>query len=447
MKIKNFCLVLAIFNIAIALSTSQIFAQEDFKTIKISDARLIGIERGLESVDYWNVRIRPGDEAAARRQINELNRISSRLERLSNVDEAEKRWLQGQCKSLLESLNEKASPVNSKNSNAKKTNQSKSQIKSKPSTREKQTMETKTTGSQMTLEEARQVVKKMEAKYENELVVPEARKMMKSGQMTLDDVTYFVEGMKKLDQNIAKDVPVLQKMEQLGVGSHLLKRLTGDYGIASEMKREKKNLKIVLDQRIRSGYEHAKSAAGMDIEKNKYSFVTESVKSNYLTRMNNTIETLRNASLIETALEMEPTWSPKLADVERYLTTYQTKVGQASRHDELPESVNSQELTKIAKKVLAVKKYEVGDVEKMIVNSKKTPRERIEVVWRNDRFERIVRVWEEFQVCTVEREDGKRMVYFNNVRKFSKAPNPTPIDQWILGERWKSGEIDPQKVK
>jgi len=53
----------------------------------------------------------------------------------------------------------------------------------------------------------------------------------------------------------------------------------------------------------------------------------------------------------------------------------------------------------------------------------------------------IVRRWEEYQVTTVEFEDGKYILYYNTLKNFSAAPNPTPINTWILGERAKDGEI------
>ena len=37
-------------------------------------------------------------------------------------------------------------------------------------------------------------------------------------------------------------------------------------------------------------------------------------------------------------------------------------------------------------------------------------------------------------------------VYINNLAKFTRAPNPTPIDRWILKQRFKSGEISKDSL-
>ena len=44
-------------------------------------------------------------------------------------------------------------------------------------------------------------------------------------------------------------------------------------------------------------------------------------------------------------------------------------------------------------------------------------------------------------MTTVEKEDGKLFVYVNNLANFSRAPGTTPINQWILKQRYKRGEI------
>ena len=98
-------------------------------------------------------------------------------------------------------------------------------------------------------------------------------------------------------------------------------------------------------------------------------------------------------------------------------------------------------MTEIAQTTLAVEKYGIESVERMIVNSKKVSRDRINTRFFNGALETTVREWEEFQVCTVELENGKHIVYFNTLKKFSRGPDTTPMGQWVLSNRFISGEI------
>lgn len=113
---------------------------------------------------------------------------------------------------------------------------------------------------------------------------------------------------------------------------------------------------------------------------------------------------------------------------------------------ELHAEIGASEQHKIAREVFNSKKYGVSKVVKQIVNSKAVPRDRIEHNKFAGKLETIVRQWEEFQVTTVEQESAKYFVYVNNLAKFRRAPNPTPIGTWILKQRFNSGEIAREKV-
>ena len=393
---------------------------------KITDSKLIGIDRGLDSVDYWLQKMQQGDVSKGQKLLGDLEKLAARLNRVKGADQEQQMALNRRFSALVKSIQQKSAQPNKEN--------------------DAQPPQT-TDQNGMSSEEAQQLADTIAKKYEQELKIPEARKLMKSGRLTADDVKSFVEGIQRLEDNIRSDIPRLRSAVAAGANDWMLKRLTGEYGIPSAIENEKKYLAKSIESRINSGYQHAKSSAGLDVQKNKYVFATTSVFNNYKTRIENTIATLENAHLIEQAFGMEPTWSPKLSEVKAFYKTFTQKAAQAMRHDELPAAVGTSEQQKIAQQVLAIEKYGVGKITKLIVNSKVVPRDRDETKWRNGKFERIVRVWKEFQVCTVEKENGKYYVYFNDLRNFSRAPNPTPIDQWILAHRWKSGEIDPSKLK
>ena len=159
------------------------------------------------------------------------------------------------------------------------------------------------------------------------------------------------------------------------------------------------------------------------------------------------IETLNNVKTLEESLGWDHDWSAKLPEAEQFLVIFQQKAAQAAFHNELPTDIGDAQQTNIAKQTLSKAKYEVGPLERLIVNSKRVPRDRVDTRVFNGKLETTIRKWEEFQVCTVEKEGKKYFVYFNTLKNFSRGPATTPIDEWILSNRFKSGEIAADKLK
>ena len=62
-------------------------------------------------------------------------------------------------------------------------------------------------------------------------------------------------------------------------------------------------------------------------------------------------------------------------------------------------------------------------------------------------YETIIRRWDEFQVTTIEEQDGKYVMYYNTLRKFSRAPRTTPVNRWILAKRLNGGEVPASVIK
>ena len=425
--LKTIAALLIILFVSNGTSTMAQQTTEKPKTIKITDSKLIGIDRALDSVEYWVDKLKQGDSPGCQKQLGELEKVAARFNRAKAADKEQRIALQARFADLATKI------------------QAKSKSASKPSSKKDESQNTPS--KKMTAEQAKALEKKIAEKYEKEVLIPESRKMFKSGALTAEDAKYFIEGMKVFNENVKQDIVILTEAQKQGGGNWMLKRLTGEYGLPGSMEREIDRLKKTITSKVESGFMHAKSCSTLDPEKNRYVFKTQSVRENYIKRMQDTITTLEQASKIEQALEMEPTWSPKLEQVESFLEQFNKIAAVASKHNTLPKAVGTKEQEMIAKKVLAVKKYGVGEINRMIVNSKTVPRDRDEIKSFAGRLERVVRVWEEFQVCTVEEENGKYFVYFNTIAKFSRAPNPTPVGEWIIRKRWKSGEIDPENLK
>ncbi len=298
----------------------------------------------------------------------------------------------------------------------------------------------------MTTDQAAKIVSNLWKKYRTVNELPEIRKLMRSGALSQDDVNYLVKGIKGFEIESVKDLAIIkQSPETQRVGSDLARWL--ETGGKQKIEQIKTQLKMTLDSKVRQGVNDAQSVSQLDPEKNRYTFATESVRKNWERRLGHTVETLKNAKRLEESLDLSTTWSDKLSEVESYVATFRSKVAAASKVSTLPQDIGDRALAKIAKSTLANKKYGVGKIEQLIVNSKKMPRNRIEHKAFNGRLETIVRKWEEFQVCTVELENGKRFVYFNTLKNFSHGPATTPIDQWILSKRFKQGEFEASSLK
>ena len=112
-----------------------------------------------------------------------------------------------------------------------------------------------------------------------------------------------------------------------------------------------------------------------------------------------------------------------------------------------PKGIDDSELMKIAQNVLANEKYELPKAKRTIVVTRKKPQNRIEYSIEDDKVIRIERRWQEFQVATIEKHDGKHYIYFNTLKYFTKGHSTTPLEKWVLGERFRSAPINESNIE
>ncbi|MCA9200850.1 MAG: hypothetical protein KDA87_25100, partial [Planctomycetales bacterium] len=295
----------------------------------------------------------------------------------------------------------------------------------------------------MTDKEVVAYLEQIRVKYGEQLRLPEARDIMANRELTAEDVDGILSKMKAFGENADKDLPQLRRVvEATGQGEYWLDWL--EKQSIEQLKKNIASIKTAIDSRVNSGLRDAKQRSELDPEKNKYAFTNEAMLKQHAADHARTMRTLQQATRLEELLSLAATWSLRIKELEGYVATWQEKAGMASIVRELPAEVGTKELHAIAKEVFGTEKYGVGELAHVIVNSKPVPRDRIEHKAFNNKIETIVRVWEQFQVTTVEEEDGKLNVYVNDLAKFSRAPNTTPIGKWILTKRFKRGEISPQ---
>ena len=288
--------------------------------------------------------------------------------------------------------------------------------------------------------EPSEYLKKMRMKYFETLLVPQVRKMMRQRELTAEDISYFIDGVKNLRAGIQTDAETIRDAHIL-TGTHRDLVTLINEGAAENLSREMERLEMKLDQFISKGVQDLVKVSESDIETNKYSFVTESVRKMNEDKYNRLRRSLVNVQHLEKALQMSPKWSKLMPTLDSAIKTYRQKAEQAAFVKSLPQGKPDNSLKKIATQVLALEKYQVGEIHRLIITSKIFRRDRKDTRFFNDRLETTVRAWEEFQVCTVEKEGEKYFVYFNTLRKFSRGDTTTPIDKWILSIRFKAGQI------
>ena len=292
----------------------------------------------------------------------------------------------------------------------------------------------------MSDKEVADYVERIRVKYSEEIRLPEVRDIMTNRELMAKDVDGIMVKMKLFAENVDADLPKLRRVvESTGQGEYWLNWL--EKRSIEQLKKNITSIKTTIDNHIKSELRDARQRSELDTEKNKYAFTNESMLKQQQADHARSRRTLQQAARLEKLLGLPATWSPKLQELEGYIATWQKKVGRASVVRELPVEVGTKELHTIANEALRQEKYGVGKVVHMIVANKPVPRDRIEHKAFNGKIETIVRVWEQFQVTTIEAENGKLSVYVNDLSRFSRAPRTTPIGKWILTTRFKRGEI------
>lgn len=489
--------------IAVAVP-SQSQAQDT--PIKITNAKLNSINMGLDSAQYWVEKMKAGDSRRATRLTNDLEKLATRFNRIPKSDDEQYKYVQGRFAALASAIGEKSKqgqpktvttnqnstsqkqPVagrphrnlftinkqldkmeaglasgisNDPAANSKLQKQmeyAKELFKAVPVSRHPDFVSTKKRMDAMTaklsannphsgdIQDPNKYLNEMRKKYLQTNELPRAQRAVDSRGLTSENVAYFVGGIKAFGADLDTDLPKIKAVAaSTGTHSDLVSWLEKES--ITFVKEETEKLKKRVDNLVEGHLQHAAKLAGLDIEKSKYTFVTESVRKNNEGKFERALQTLELVKSLESAFGWDARWSSKNPELEKHIAAYRAKASQAAKVKKLPADIGDKSMTKIAKTTLAIEKYGVGEIERMIVNSKMVPRDRADTRFFNGKLETTIRKWDEFQVCTVEKEDGKLMVYFNTLKKFSRGPSTTPINEWILSVRFKSGEISPEALK
>ena len=484
----------------VSVPICSVQAQTDEPAIKVTDSKLHPINYGIDSLEHWVQKAAIGDSKRTATLLRDLEKLENRFGRLPSSENEQYKYVSNRLKEMRAAIEKRSAqpeetgtPSNQSDTAENKTasvkphpairgiasllsgleqdleryqdnNKQRSRIRNDistikqrfarvPASEHPEYVSTRKRIAdiesalqpaggplEMNEQQVSEYVESIRLKYSEKLRLPEARDIMTNRELTAEDVDGIVSRMKAFGENVDQDLPKLRRVvEATGQGEYWLKWLEKDS--TEQLKRNMESIKKLIDNRIDSGLRNAQHRSSLDPEKNKYAFTNETMRKQHEADHARTLRTLEQATRLEKLLDLPATWSPKIDEMKGYVAAYQSKAVSAATVRDLPAEIGTKGHREIAQKVFQDEKYGVGKIARLIVNSKPVPRDRIEHKEFNGNIETIIREWNEFQVTTVEKENGKLVVYTNNLAKFSRAPRTTPIDKWILMQRFKRGEI------
>ena len=422
------------------LSTTNLVADETVKAPTITDAKLGSMRYGGESILYWVEKMKPGDQTTANRLKTDLGKLRSRMQRIKDADAAQLKLLNEYFTAIEKSILAKAG-------SAKKVAASKSAV-TKP--RPIAELSPQSKGLPPANGNPADFVNSIQAKYQNggTVQLPKIRRMLNDNKLSEQEVDQVLADFARYETEVAKDLPTLKKVvETSGQGDYWLRWIGGEAQKAYQQ--EIRVLQSSIDNKITRAAQDAKNRAELDIEKHNFQF-RGTAALNTLKRLDNAIAMIEQAARLEKPFALDGRWSSQKAALVKNTAAYRAKVEQvdSGKSTVLPKEVVNNDLRKVAEAVLRKEKYGIEKWERLIVNSKLMPRERIEHKAFSGRIETIVRQWQEYQVTTVEKDkNGKLYLYHNMIAKFSRGPNTTPIGEWILSKRFKGNAIAKENLK
>lgn len=107
-------------------------------------------------------------------------------------------------------------------------------------------------------------------------------------------------------------------------------------------------------------------------------------------------------------------------------------------------------LRKIAEEVFANDKYGVGEVSRFVINSDVQHRDMHTGDIRSGTVTSTINVyhyvWDEFQVCSVEKVGDDYWLFYNTIKKFESGGPTTPLNRWLMSGRFKSIRILEENI-
>ena len=124
------------------------------------------------------------------------------------------------------------------------------------------------------------------------------------------------------------------------------------------------------------------------------------------------------------------------------------------------DASTSKELFSIAKATLQNPDYEVGPIQRMVINSDKVKREKDTSDATFDKIDVSLSgtvtltgtqttyhyEWEQFQVATAEQVGDTYYIFYNTLKRFTSGASTTPLNRWIVSGRIQGREIPKANI-
>lgn len=260
-----------------------------------------------------------------------------------------------------------------------------------------------------------------------------------------DEILAYMKNVKAIADDLKTELPAMKKnADEFKYQIRQAEYLNGD------VEKQIKSLVERLMRTIQSANQRLKIAAEVDLSNKNH--VRNRLSERVQKQISGLIE--NGEPLLNIALRIEDEFKTNYGSAkiqEEYLKLkdlYDAKIAMVAggRLTDLPKALNKPDLLKIAKEVLKNERYGIKGWEKIIVNSDKKSKKRTTYEVSGDVLEKIVRDWDEFQVTTVEKMDGKLYLHFNTIAFYRSGASTTPTKKWILGNRFKGSEISPENA-
>ncbi|MBX2886064.1 MAG: hypothetical protein KTR32_39275 [Granulosicoccus sp.] len=472
--------------------------------LTITEPKLKTIHYGLESVEHWVSKLSVNDPARATKLANDLNKQADRLSRVKGAAEAEVILLKNYIAELMAYLN-KVESGQLDNSQAGTTAAARtSAVHSSANTDSAVTREIsnlerqfdswlgnfdspRVSGMQlqekfdrmvekferipvsshpdyvglfdkfvlagkrlpernpdigMPVEQVSQYIATLQERYRDSIPVVQ---FTAEGELTAESVDEYLSRLTAVSVDRDRDLPLVKKIVlATGEGRYLLNWLEKD--AIDEVRRNNERFDQLLQSNINYRRSQLEKLASLDPVKNAYAFGDEAKRQKNEAAFTQVLGTLRQAARLQSTLWGGSSYADQAVAFERQLEDWRAKFDHAKSSRTLPVAIVDEELSGIAESVLLDDKYGVGKWKKLIVNADIRPGESIEHKLTDKGLVTIIKNWEEYQVATVEEEAGKLYLYYNTLRKFSRAPRTTPVNRWILAKRHNSGEIESSLI-
>lgn len=154
-------------------------------------------------------------------------------------------------------------------------------------------------------------------------------------------------------------------------------------------------------------------------------------------------------------------WKELAEKVKSTASDYEAKYLKARELVRMPQAAsNDSKLRKIAEETLSAYDY-IGAIERLVINADKRhlSKETSETEFTDADVSLSGEItltgtkttyfyeWDEFQVATAEPVDGAYYIFYNTLRHFTSGAPTTPLNRWILGNRFQGPEIPQENIR